>query len=384
MIISRIGFTPKVILSGFFIKQGKVGGTENQFYNLAVGLVKAGAHVTIACYDQHQLSSSFKAQVNEIEELSVEYFDFRKPRFIADQQLIFSIQNSFDAVIYTNYFTPFVTRKKLVKIATVLHDCQYRHLPQYFPAHKRVWLNIAHRNTMRRADRIIVLSKSVFEDIERFYGRRNMDKVSVIGNPISWSRFDLNSKRNYKTPKKYVLSVAHQFPHKNLDTLIRAWEIVKKIETDVKLVLAGQLAENLSGRIKQGTNLSSLVRELQLENSVLFTGFIEDWELGQLYSNASIFAFPSLFEGFGLPPVEAMGLGIPTITSYSTCLPEVTFGLAEYVQNPLSKIEWAEKIIETLRQSRRPDQTTIAEKIKEAYDLRNIGEKYLNAIFSSG
>ena len=384
MIISRTGFTPKVVLSGFFIKQGRVGGTENQLYNLAVGLVKAGARVTIACYDRHQLSSSFTAQVDEIEELSVEYFDFKKPRFIAEQQLLFSIQKSFDVVVYTNYFTPFITGKRTLKIATVLHDCQYRHLPQYFPAHKRVWLNIAHRNTLRQADRIIVLSKSVFEDVERFYGRRNIDKVSVIGNPISWSRFYLKSNGNYKTPKKYVLSVAHQFPHKNLGTLIQAWEIVRKIEDGVKLVLVGQLAENLSGRIKQGMNLSSLVRELRLENSVLFTGFIEDWELGQLYSNASIFAFPSLFEGFGLPPVEAMGLGIPTITSYSTCLPEVTFGLAEYVQNPLSEIEWAEKIIEYLHQIRRPDQSIIAEKIKKAYDLRNIGGKYLDAIFSSG
>jgi glycosyltransferase involved in cell wall biosynthesis len=96
-------------------------------------------------------------------------------------------------------------------------------------------------------------------------------------------------------------------------------------------------------------HLSTLIRELGLENATTVTGYIDDRQLGALYRNASVFALPSLFEGFGMPAVQALGFGLPTITTRCGALPEVTRGLAIYVDDPLNPGDWADKLGKVLR-----------------------------------
>lgn len=126
-----------------------------------------------------------------------------------------------------------------------------------------------------------------------------------------------NICRKYDLPSEYLLYVGTIQPRKNLDTLIEAFYRLKiSGSIKVKLVIVGRkgwLYEELFSRIK----------ELQLESEIIFTGFVPDEDLPFIYDWARIFLYLSLFEGFGLPPLEAMACGVPVITSNTTSLPEV-------------------------------------------------------------
>src|SRR5690606_13070144 len=108
-----------------------------------------------------------------------------------------------------------------------------------------------------------------------------------------------------------VLSVSAHWPHKNIATLLRAFRRLQDRTGDdgPELVLVGQLAPNLVSN-RNATDLEAVVEQLGLRN-VRVTGHIDDEALGEEYRSASLFVFPSLFEGFGMPPVEALGMGVP-------------------------------------------------------------------------
>lgn len=123
----------------------------------------------------------------------------------------------------------------------------------------------------------------------------------------------------YKISKPYVLYVGSAYPHKNLERLLEAWKVFEqKYGFDYQLVLAGKE--------------SYFYKRLQsiISHSVICTGFVPDEELSFLYKNASLYVFPSLYEGFGLPPLEAMAHGVPVISSNRSCLPEVLQNAALY------------------------------------------------------
>ncbi|CAG0931663.1 mannosyl-N-acetyl-alpha-D-glucosaminyl-diphospho-ditrans,octacis-undecaprenol 3-alpha-mannosyltransferase / alpha-1,3-rhamnosyltransferase [Rhodocyclaceae bacterium] len=124
-------------------------------------------------------------------------------------------------------------------------------------------------------------------------------------------------RARYGLPDGYILYVGTIQPRKNLATLIEAFSLLRREgSVTAKLVIVGRkgwLYDALFARL----------RELQLEEAVIFTGFVPDEELPFIYDGAAVFAYLSLFEGFGLPPLEAMACGVPVITSNTTSLPEV-------------------------------------------------------------
>jgi len=124
--------------------------------------------------------------------------------------------------------------------------------------------------------------------------------------------------KKYKIDKKYILSVGTIEPRKNFITLIKAFNLIKHNinNFDYKLVIAGQTGWKSEATYRERT--ISPYRE-----DILFTGRVSDKELVQIYNQAELFVYPSLFEGFGLPPLEAMSCGLPVIASKSSSLKEV-------------------------------------------------------------
>ncbi len=140
----------------------------------------------------------------------------------------------------------------------------------------------------------------------------------------------------YKITKPYILYVGVAFPHKNLTRLVDAWKIFNaQYGSDYQLVLVGK--HNFFYR--QLVNYSTA----QSINNITFTGFIPDNELSEMYKNAKLYIFPSLYEGFGLPPLEAMQYKIPVVSSNRTCMPEVLRDAAEYF-NPEDHLSMSDAI----------------------------------------
>jgi glycosyltransferase involved in cell wall biosynthesis len=270
---------------------------------------------------------------------------------------------------------------RLGRIGVVMHDFQFRHFPQYFSSKKRAWLRLAQQAAVLDADRIIAISSFVRDDAIRWFGQRIADKVRVVPNALCWERLSSAPVQERPCAAPYILSVAAQYPHKNLVTLVKAFGIVAKANRDIELVLCGQSYDGLHGVGGTPGGLGTLAEELGLTDRVKLTGFVNDAALARWYQHAEMFAFPSLFEGFGMPPVEALGLGLPTLTTGTTAIPEATMGLSSMVDDPLNVGEWADKIVMILREPSRyrPDSVDTS-KLRAFYHPTRIASEYVTAL----
>jgi len=198
----------------------------------------------------------------------------------------------------------------------------------------------------RRATRIIAPSEFTKREIVEHLGIRE-DKIRVIFEAARKEMRPLPlpecqpALAKYDIQAPYLLYVGTIEPRKNLLTLIRAYdEMLNQTEHRPQLVLCG-------GRGWLFDEVFNLVEELKLQDKVRFTGYVADEDLPALYSAAKAFVYPSLYEGFGLPPLEAMACGTPTITSNVTSLPEVV-GAAGLTHDPNSWQELARQMITML------------------------------------
>jgi glycosyltransferase involved in cell wall biosynthesis len=122
-----------------------------------------------------------------------------------------------------------------------------------------------------------------------------------------------------------------------------------------------------------------LVRELSLTDRVTVLGYITDAELGALYRAASVLAMPSLFEGFGLPVVEALGLGVPVVSTRAGSLTDVSLGLARYIDDPTSAAEMAGAVIAVLAEGTRPSDADV-EQVRARYDPAAVASLFKTAL----
>jgi glycosyltransferase involved in cell wall biosynthesis len=247
-----------------------------------------------------------------------------------------------------------------------------------------------HQMTLANAIHTVTISNFVGQDIKQSY--RSKCNVKVIYTPILWDRLDIQAcnhqdiainqifQDNELVDQIFILAVANHYQHKNLATLVKAFARIPDSLNLVKLVLVGQLPESLVGmRRDRCDDIRQLVKELDLEDRVYITGYISDRKLAWYYQHAALFACPSLFEGFGMPPVEALGMGLPVLTTRCTAIPEVTMNLAEYVQNPMDVDEWCDRLTEMLTNRDRylPNHNTI-KLIRQTYDPIAIAKKYVD------
>jgi len=191
---------------------------------------------------------------------------------------------------------------------------------------------------LQAADAVIAISESTRRDAIRLYGM-DEEKIRVIYEGVS-PRFCVASpeaisvvRQKHSLPESFILSVGTIEPRKNLTSLLGAYRALKNQGAEWKLVIVGK-----KGWLYEG--FFSRLRELGLENEVIFPGFVPDEDLPAFYSAADLFVFPSLYEGFGLPVLEAMACGAPVITSNTSSLPEVA-GEAALLVDPTSVEELA-------------------------------------------
>ena len=231
-----------------------------------------------------------------------------------------------------HYVVPPLTTRPFV---VTIHDCIHLRFPQYLP--NRAALYYA-RSMMtmaaRRAQRVLTVSQASKDDILH-YLKVPPSKVEVIYNALD-ERLAIaptpdgvdRVRQRFLLTAPFELYAGNIKPHKNVDRLIEAFSLLKKRGfEEVKLLIIGD-------EISKYPNLRRLVHRFQLHQQVRFLGFVPDDTLAVLYRLAAVFVFPSLYEGFGLPTLEAMAAGAPVITSYVSSLPEVV-GDAALLIDPL-------------------------------------------------
>ncbi len=224
---------------------------------------------------------------------------------------------------------PTWARRTLVTI----HDMSYVRVPECFPQVLKDYLNRGVPRSVHRANLILADAASTREDLVQIYGVSE-EKVRVLYSGVD-ERFRPDVPESERTQAQshlglegpYVLSVGTIQPRKNFTRLIQAFaKLVSKSEpriSNLKLVIAG-------GRGWMYNEVYQTVERLHLVDRVLFPGFVADEDLPALYSMASAFIYPSLYEGFGLPVAEAMACGIPVVSSQASSLPEVAGEAALY------------------------------------------------------
>ena len=231
-----------------------------------------------------------------------------------------------DLVHEPHYVLPPLVRCRSV---VTIHDCIHLMFPQYLPSKlAHVYAKGSMWAASKKADRILTVSEASKRDILRFFDVPPA-KVSVIYNaiderflaPANPERMELVRQR-YQLDHPFVLYVGNIKPHKNIERLIDAFGRARsQCDDNLKLIIIGD-------EISKYPGLRQSVHKHKLDKHVRFLGFQPTETLAAFYRLARAFVFPSLYEGFGLPPLEAMACGSPVVTSNVSSLPEVAGGAA--------------------------------------------------------
>jgi glycosyltransferase involved in cell wall biosynthesis len=210
-------------------------------------------------------------------------------------------------------------------VVVSIHDLSFEHLPQTFNRRSRTQLRLTVRHSARRATRILTLSEHTRRDVIDTY-RIAADKVTAIPlaapshfGPVADDKELQRVRHIYGIEGDYVLTVGSIQPRKNLVRLIKAYAALRGAHSSnkcPKLVIVGKCAWLYDETLRA-------LEETDVRDSVVLTGYVPESDLPALYSGALCFVYPSYFEGFGLPPLEAMKCGAPVIVGNATSLPEV-------------------------------------------------------------
>ena len=226
----------------------------------------------------------------------------------------------------TLFHAPHYVLPPLVQCRSVvtIHDAIHLMFPQYLPNQAALfYAKWSISQAARRATRVMTVSESSKRDILRFVDTEP-SKIDVIYNAYD-ERFAIEPaeeemdrvRERYQLEDQFVLYAGNVKPHKNLERLIDAFHLVRQQGLDhLKLVLIGD-------EISKYSSLRRAVHRYQLHKYVRFLGYMPEETLAVMYRLAGVFVFPSLYEGFGLPPLEAMASGTPVVTSNVSSLPEV-------------------------------------------------------------
>ncbi len=240
-------------------------------------------------------------------------------------------------VLHVSYVAPPVVACPTV---VTVHDLSYLAYPRSLSPRARFILTALVPLSVRRAARVIAVSAFTRQDLVTRYGIAE-EKISVIYEAAGPAFRVLDGAGRRRLPvgvtEPFVLAVGNLEPRKNLVRLVEAFAtIAREPVITAKLVVVGK-AKGEEGALER------LVEQHRLGDRVVFTGVVGEDELVLLYNRAALFIYPSLYEGFGLPPLEAMACGCPVVASNVTAMPEV-LGDAALLVDPTSTHVWAEAI----------------------------------------
>lgn len=228
---------------------------------------------------------------------------------------------SADVTVFFNFIVPPGVNGKTI---AVVHDMAYRTYPETVRGKTKKILERAMEKSCQRADKIITISEFSKKEILKYFSIPE-SKIEVVPwgveTKVYHDRYSAdnieNVKNHYAISGDYILYLGTIEPRKNIERLIRAYSLLNEKDPGVPiLVLAGQKGWYYD-------EIFGAIEELHLEEKVKFLGYVPEADVPVLLCGAKMFVFPSLYEGFGLPPLEAMACGTPVVTSDAASLPEI-------------------------------------------------------------
>ena len=276
----------------------------------------------------------------------------RTPLFGAYGRMFKDIMPTLNKGKYDLYFEPnFIpTNIKAEKIVTAVCDLSFKKFPHCHPRDRIEYFNKHFEEGLKRSDRVIVLSSKIKNELVDISGIKK-DAINVIPAGVDREMFRFYPKEDvekvcekYHLPEKFILYVGAIEPRKNLKGLLNAYFRLD-VRKEFKLVLVGALGWENKDELQLFTNY---------EEDIIFLGHIPSIDIAHLMNKASCLVYPSIYEGFGLPPLEAMACGCPVVVSEVSSIPEACGDAAYYVDpyKPDSIAEGLNKVLtdETLRQ----------------------------------
>lgn len=344
----------RIAIDLLWLRPGKVGGTESYIRNLLDGWMKLQevfdftllvSRDNAETFRQYESDERFHLLIANVNSKGIAqriiWQNLHQNRLLR--------KNGFRRCFEPVYCKPWLNGG--LQYTCVIHDLQACHYPQYHPLHEILYSKLCWQMDAWNAKKIIAISNWVKTDIEQRYYRKD---VEVIYNPILVNENDLADFKVLRDrygieEKRFFYTVSQLIPHKNLTTLFKVMRRIKEHEKELpqKLLISG-IGGNAAGE------LISEIEECGLQENIILTGYIEEKERNSLYKNCHSFLFPSVFEGFGMPPVEAMLFGTRVITTGCASIPEVTQNKALYVNDPYSVTDWIE-MIRSEKETEEPD-----------------------------
>jgi len=225
-------------------------------------------------------------------------------------------------------------------IVMTIHDVNHMVFRNEYSVLHRLYYKFIVKPSAKKSAKILTGSKFSKKEINKYLDI-SIDKIKVIYNgcgeefrPVEDFEELTRVRKKYGLPEAFILYVGNYKPHKNVSSLLKAYN---KLTCEIPFVLSGKGNKELLG----------LTKRLRMEEKVIFIGEIQDSDLPAVYNCATLFVFPSFYEGFGLPPLEAMTCGCPVVVSNTSSLPEVC-GNAVYYIDPYSVDSIAQGIYKVL------------------------------------
>jgi glycosyltransferase involved in cell wall biosynthesis len=245
----------------------------------------------------------------------------------------------------TSFIVPSLAPKWL-KTYVVVHDLVAFLFPKSHSKRAMIIERLTLKKALKKAAKVLVVSENTQNDLVELFNYPKSLIFEVPCAPHDLYKDELDPKESakvrekYNLPEKYILGVGTLEPRKNFATLIKSFVSIKRKFPEYKLVIVGK-----PGWKHQ--ELKRAVKEFGLTEDVTFTGYMEDKDLHHTYNLAEVFVFPSLYEGFGIPPLEAMASGCPVVASNAASLPEVV-GDAGLLIEPKNSHKIADAVIDVI------------------------------------
>ncbi len=333
-----------------FLAKGTRTGIEEYALNLLSRLLSADKNIKYKLF--YNAFSKVPLDFTWLNLPNVELKKFSLPnRFVFDPLAKFFRRPRLDKLLkgVDVFFCPHFLLSPVsgrVKKVVTFHDLSFEYFPEFFPWHKRFWHKTQNpRARAREAAKIIAVSRSTKNDLVEIY-RVPEEKIKVIYSGVGeeFKKIILPPEKKkfvrerYYLPEKFILYFGTLEPRKNLIGLIKAYEIFRRKISQADppaLVIAGQ-----PGWLFR--DILAAAKNSPFRQDIVFTGFVEPADKVYLYNLASLFVYPSFFEGFGFPPLEAMACGVPVVCSHTSSFPEVA-GDAAVLIDPYNfgELAWA-------------------------------------------